>query len=539
MKTKEDPQEIVKFINEKVYGANQETKKLYTKSWYVNLAYLLGQTDLVWFQDRLQKAPFKKDYITSNILIQPFRSLKARYLRFIVNPNVIPENNEKEAVETARIGTKILQILWRDLLLKEKLNELVWWFLSVGTAFLKVFWDNNIGEGYFDEEKKVSWKKGDVGIDVITPFNIALYPSVISNEEDLRGICHYRIVHIDEVKRVYDKEIEPGEDITIDDFYFSRVLGNKITYVPSRDYILLKEYWERESSEYPKGRYIVVAGNELLENRTNDFIEVPNYKIWSPLVKFTSFNVGGSYWGISPIEQCKTHQKIYNRIFNLILKNAFLMGSIKWLVPRGSNLEETALNTLVGEIVEYDPVGIMPTQSSPTPIPNYILVLLDRVKYEIEGIFAQHDIKYPLRVRTATEISLTQQSDEDVLTPEIQSYLTSLEKVGQLILFIASREYLEEREFEGIKIAGKDLKRWKNVYMEAPVNLPDNKIVRQQVILDYYKEGLLGDPGDDRTRKRVLKLLEFGNVDNIFKEEEEEEVGKEEEEIPKELREVM
>src|SRR5260221_11219389 len=34
--------------------------------------------------------------------------------------------------------------------------------------------------------------------------------------------------------------------------------------------------------------------------------------------------------------------------------------------------------------------------------------------------------------------------------------------------------------------------------------------------MQYYQLGLLGQPSDDRTRKRVLRLLEFGDVAQIF-----------------------
>ncbi len=97
--------------------------------------------------------------------------------------------------------------------------------------------------------------------------------------------------------------------------------------------------------------------------------------------------------------------------------------------------------------------------------------------------------------------------------------------VGRHILKYVAQYYITPRI---IKIAGKgldytvksfqgsDLKNGHDVYVVRGSTIPNSKVMQRQEILNTYQMGLLGDPHDPKLREKVLSMLEYGDVAEMW-----------------------
>jgi len=107
------------------------------------------------------------------------------------------------------------------------------------------------------------------------------------------------------------------------------------------------------------------------------------------------------------------------------------------------------------------------------------------------------------------------------------------------MLSIAFQNYNEIRELQITGDSGSDMLVYKptkvdesgkvvekgtipptaRVVVEAGSSMPRSLAGKQAFIMELYDKGLFGPQGDKDTNKRVLRLLEMGNSDELFEEE--------------------
>ena len=127
---------------------------------------------------------------------------------------VVPASSDEKDTYTAKMSKKILDSVSSKYNLSQKINQATKWSEICGTSFYKVFWNSNLGQVVAIEESGRKIKAGDVDIAVCSPFEIYPDSTTCENLEDCQSIIHAKVYSAEEIKRMYDVEIE-GKEINV------------------------------------------------------------------------------------------------------------------------------------------------------------------------------------------------------------------------------------------------------------------------------------------------------------------------------------
>ncbi len=72
-------------------------------------------------------------------------------------------------------------------------------------------------------------------------------------------------------------------------------------------------------------------------------------------------------------------------------------------------------------------------------------------------------------------------------------------------------------EYAVKEFKGEDLNENYDVIVVPGSTSPQSKVLKRQDIMNAFQEGLLGDPADPKLRSKVLKMMEVGDVSEMWK----------------------
>ncbi|MDP2363604.1 MAG: hypothetical protein Q8M94_07525 [Ignavibacteria bacterium] len=119
-----------------------------------------------------------------------------------------------------------------------------------------------------------------------------------------------------------------------------------------------------------------------------------------------------------------------------------------------------------------------------------------------------------------------QEQDQTVFGLVATRFEAKEAEAGTYELEIVKERYKEERV---LKIVGEnneieviDFKATEDmptdVIVQSGSSLPHSLVAKQQLVLQFYDKGMLGDPQDPQVRQKAMRLAEMGGVDVIYEE---------------------
>jgi hypothetical protein len=104
-----------------------------------------------------------------------------------------------------------------------------------------------------------------------------------------------------------------------------------------------------------------------------------------------------------------------------------------------------------------------------------------------------------------------------------------LEQLGVLILQLYAKHQKENRTYriigesnidvEDVQISTEEIASMnKDVRIQSENIIASHKEIMKENVMEMFGQGLFGDPANPETKKRVLKLMEFGTVAEVFDE---------------------
>ncbi len=570
-----DPK-IIKLYSDadNLYTKSLEMKRRFARQWFVNLSYLLGHQWLGFGSNGqiydLLNQRFSADgrirMVENQVIINVFKMV-ARILRSDPILDVVPNSTDPEDYFKARGSQKFLRYLWETLDFKgEILPRLILDVCTYGTGFLKVYWDKDAGEDiylpkmtkkditvttedengesvpvigddgeYMSESRYIeeydengepiteAIRTGEVAVDVIPPFDMHVNPEC-QNWDEAEKIVQQKERSVEYVEEKYDIKLAADADETKAGSGYEnrirRLLFSESEYETyERKSVVIKEYYEKPSKKYPKGRFAIMGGGKVLEyDEKYPYGEIPYTPFWF-------FKINNRVWGEPLTSHLIAPQKQLNVVLSKLVSNTKLMSNPKWLVPKGSGMKNSALTEREGEVIEYEPnlTGVKPEQITASPIPNYVEGLYTKLKQGIMDIASQHEVsqgRVPPGVEAASAIMALQESDDLVISTVIKGIERSYEKTGSMLLRRARDFYNENRQ---VKIIGKnneldevfmfsksDLESSDDVKVRSASGLPVSKSGKMQVVFDLVNRGIL-DP--KAHQKLILHLIDIPEID--------------------------
>jgi hypothetical protein len=126
----------------------------------------------------------------------------------------------------------------------------------------------------------------------------------------------------------------------------------------------------------------------------------------------------------------------------------------------------------------------------------------------------------------AVGMQLLTEQDDTRIGIMVERHELSWAQVGQLILIYAQEFYKTPRkmklagangEYTVKEFTGADIMNNNDVVVVRGSTIPGSKTLRRQEIINVYQMGLLGDPNDASVRQKVLGSLEYGDLAEVWK----------------------
>lgn len=380
-------EDVIKFVTDELEKRRNERSPL-EQQWTLNANFLVGNQycDINTYKGGIEQIEPVHDFLereTFNQIAPLIETRVANLKKITYQMKVKPRTNELDDYAKADVSTAILQHTQSISNFETQKNTMIAWNELCGNCFWLSWWDANKGEMYASEtiaeigedgierKQERAYYEGDLDYGLITPYEI--YPESIFKQT----VDNQRSIIIEQVKTV--------EDVL--DLYGVKVNGTSVetfelTPLPSgggygyestvmtlghrtvENAVRVITYLERPSPHRPKGRMILIAGDDTLLY----YGPLPYGRI--PIVQCICREIPGQFFGKSVIEDLIPRQRAYNGCMNRIHEY------IKRITIQGYVAEEGAV-----DIDDYEENGQTPGVlleyrkgfAPPTPIPNGVL----------------------------------------------------------------------------------------------------------------------------------------------------------------------
>ena len=525
------------------FRARQKARKSLETQWQLNMNFFAGnQFCSIGYGGEIEDSEKQFFWQEREVFNHIAPIVEVRFAKLAkVKPtvSVVPASNEEGDIATAKLSKKVLASISNRLNLSGKINEAMKWSEICGTAFYKVTWDSEAGQVVAVDDSGREIKSGEIDVSVCSPFEIFPDSDTCENIQNCRSIIHARVYSVEEVKLMFGKEIQ-GEDINVYGFdtvsglgglgYASH--GTKIVESKRKNSVLVLEKYEKPSLEYPNGRLIIVAGEQVVYQGALPYLNGEDGERVFPFIKQVSIEQTGSFWGNSIIDRLIPVQRAYNAVKNRKHEylNRLSMGILK--VEDGSidleNLEDEGL--CPGKIIVYrqgsTPPAFLNEGEVPTSFDKEEEKLLDEFR-TISGITEVMDTNYTSSNLSGTALELMIQQEDLRVTASVDYIKKCIKAIAQHILRLYKQFAVLPRMNKIMDEDGKVELYYFNkndissddIVFETETELSETLTQRRQMIFQLLEAGLLSDSNGKVSAKMKAKILEslgFGVWDGVF-----------------------
>ncbi len=404
----EDHSKLVDKINS-FYTADASAKSQMSYHWERNHLMLDGRQWIVYSGDRQwQKLKVQKanEYIprpVTNYMWSAYQTLKSYVIKDKPRSSIWPNTQLNKDKTAAKIGKLCLEANWERL--KEQANYEVAAcnLVTYGTVFKKDYWDVSsltmvrvpkmtqvpindpmtgqpVGSTDKPELDPVTGEQlyeelplGDVNTCIVEPFRMTLDPLAL-NLHEAKWLMECSVQPLSWIVETYSRE-EPGytgladkvkEDKTLNTslerWYKLRTSSGLKGMTGGTDSgsagdgmvensAVVKEYYEAPSKNYPKGRMVVVAGDQCLYADRSPY-EGPEKGDWHPYSECRWELVPGRYWGKSPLDEIAEINKQINSIDSVMILIRKTCAIPQKLIPMGCGIALLNIKELIIKVLQ-------------------------------------------------------------------------------------------------------------------------------------------------------------------------------------------
>jgi hypothetical protein len=547
------PEDVVTEVNA-FYDAGRAQRRPYEIQWYYNAANVRGQqrTKFNPITNKLEtrQTPAHREKNSINRILPKVRARLAKFTKSRPLPQVIPANTDRQSVMDAKATEKILDYQWRRLGLETKYEDVLLWAMTTGKAFWWIRWNKDVparvqmpGPDLGGDGSIAEVPLGDVEIEVGTAFELLVADPGIPRIADQPRIMRIKGRPVKEVASRFNVPPEHIKaDSSVSDLFQyqkqiaeigARAVGGmyttegseKVTYT----HVIVKEMFVRPNAEFPKGRYVVVAGGKLLrDDKELPYDFGPFAANPYPVIEFTDTMTAGQFWPTTLVEQLIPVQRQYNDLRNKMHEQLKLQMHPKLLVAKQANLAPGAYNSEAGEKIEFHFIPGMPLPAF-LQAPNISADAwreLEAVKIDFDEISQI----YPASVggtgdngESGFQTNLLQEASDSVHAPDIRRNELAVEEAAFKIRRLMAQGYDIPRlvsivgrnhQPDVFEFSQDNIDEHAHVIVQAGSALPTLKAARAKMIMEMHGAGLFGDPNDTGTKRRVLGMLEVGGIED-------------------------
>lgn len=544
--TVETQEGLVSFVN-KEHARREQERLPWELQWRINIAFIEGRQylDINPAAQTLQEIP--KYYVWQerevfNQIAPIVETRIARIARLRPILKARPGTNEQKDIRAAKVGSAVLKDIYYEQGIQNLMSELYAWIEACGSAFFKNIWNPNAGPivGYTsdEEDNQAEICEGNLDVIVVPPQEIYPDSNYRQKVDTCRSIIHVKLYHVDEIKDIWGVKVEPDDQAAMK---LQRSLVGaggmfgtdlQFTTVKMKGYTAVKEYWEKPSRKYPKGRLIVVCKDRLFHAGEIPYPVGKDGKLDFPLTKVDCIERAGVFWGRTIVERLIPVQRRYNALKNR--KAEFLtraaIGQYAVEMDSVDINDFEANNGSPGYIVQYKPGRQPPKLMDPGNLPVAFRDEEAALMQEFNILSATSDLsrqsKAPVGVKSGVALSIAADQDDtrQVSTVgNVEVFLTEngrqwlrmhkhFVKGARTLKAVGKDNIVEVLDWTGADITSDD------VVIEAFSSMAESPAQRRQMIFELLRTGLLHDDEgrlNKNMKSKIFEIIELGNWESV------------------------
>lgn len=453
---------------------------------------------------------------------------------------VRPATSDKEDLASAKVSNKILENVFNGLKMRELQNQGNAWAEHTGTCVWKEMWSKDRGRliGFIGNREL---HEGDVDSVPTSPFEI--FPDSLFHEtvDKCHNIIHAKAYHVRDVKQIWDVEVD-GTSVNVltlkENTYGTGGVGGRggvytLTAQTKKDHVLVFEYWEMPTTDYPEGRLVICTESELLYAGINPYKVGQDNSVGLPFTLQKCIGKPGHFFGKSIVERLIPLQQSYNALKNR--KKEYLNRcAIGALTYEEGSVDDDFLESeglAPGAMIPYKQGHQPPSYLQNPPLPHTFETEEAAIMQDFNRISGvsevSRDSSAPTGVNSGIALAILQEQDDTRLSLTVENIESRVVRAGKMWLRLY-KQYAKvprilkaigkDNVIEAIKFTGSDI-RSDDIYIETSSSLSETPAQRKQFVLDMLGAGLFNDPEtgamDKATRNKVFDMLQMGDWEHF------------------------
>ena len=519
-------------------------RNMVQRVWWRNMLYYIGEQ---WLEYSRATRSFIPRYRpeqgnppVSNEIREYVRSVKAMLLNQKLVPSIAPNTNEQEDRDAAKLGQELLTWMegLNDQEIADEKEKMIIWMSLAGTAFLRTFAEKDLGKVFLGDDGK-SMRTGEVTTENIIPFNV--FPDRMADRmRKMRYIGIQTLKPIEWVEDTFQIKVNPTENVMAMDYQrrLMRLVGQVSPWkgygletqsldLDAEQTCLFREVEFRPNVNYPKGRYVAMAGDKIIIDKPRMPIMAQDDGTWFFTITDFHYNfVPGRFWSDGGVNDLISPQNQINEIDKALRDNRKTLGRNKVLAPGELQMER---KTELGEsfmVMRYsgkDTGGQKPEFIQGTPLPTQFLDERGIHKSQIQDMAG--DPKNVLRGASPSKqasgvmVDILTETAKSGQLPDVERFKRGMNSVYKKRLLVAQEVYTEER---AIKIGGAgseaqvkqfkaaDLRNNTDIKLEEDSGLATTQAGRREVLMGLIEKGMFGNMAEAPLSLRQELLKRFG-----------------------------
>lgn len=531
---KKDPEEFCSWIDTQVF--HHPVVENHHGKWKEILAWEEGHQYSLWNKTQGRVLPvdlnIRKTKLVVNVIKPLIETIEGK-LNFEYMISGKPNSGEDKDIRGADVATKMLDHNDYVVGIEDRLEELKEDLLRPGNACIKWWWDKSAkgqwapkkGEG-IDKENTQN-DPGEVASDVIPIFNMRVDPTA-RRPRDARWALEIKEVNRADLLDIFDlhgidlKDIDPTlefQDLeeNKDSYPIVRNVERKENQHKESTYII-KEYWEKASKDYPKGRFILTCGPYVLYAGKN-----PSPEALLPYFFFFYKKHKYSFWANGPVYYVMDLQRNINRTISLIAEHIEAWRP-KMAIPDGSLKRHASFTVGPFELVEIDTSRGDPRPITMPELSPQVMAHRDFLIASVDRVSNIHEVSYSRLPQYASRApaslySMMLEQENIKLAPMVKMVNKTIQDMAAFRLKLMGQHYKRKRMVRIVGIAkstsvdffdADDLNHNYDVRLERGVTINKSSTIQTRLLLELWEKGLL----KDADRYNIIKLLDFGTAEN-------------------------
>lgn len=494
--------------------------------------------------------------VTHNYLFQSYKAMVASVLQNDPAPVVALARAGRDGRSLARSCERILTWLYHDKNMRRAVRSSVSWAFTTGIGFLGAVWDLSAEEPQWvpdlDDNDQIIYKTkkevmtdadgntvtsafgtpltedvlvpqgdyrllGDLTYFAPSPFDV--FPERVRDWSCVRNLVMRQYMHKDALVDMFGSkaktlstDVSPKDFVRFDEYGDQQSGGEH-----SENMVLTLSYYEKPSLESPKGKYNVVANNQLLHED-----DLPGGML--PIHPVYDTEHPSHLFGESAIRQALNIQRDLNSAEADLKMDRRMHAHPRLIAEQGSLVKgATRVPNVPGAIIEVRPSAKMPPHFLQSPsLPSWVERAPDRLQRAMEDITGAHGLSKGEQkgIMSGRQASVVLAADRQKWSPTIRSMAEAVQHVSELSLMLWKNHGPPSKTIEvygpvgtptDVMVFYRDyIPDHIRVRIEVSALQPFNEEIRRQQIMEAWQVGAIPD------QRMLWKLLRHGEMGRML-----------------------